>query len=386
MKNALKAILPFATQPAPVAGFGLKKYLRDSMGTRSKNYTIPEVSRGKQWFVFYYFRNPETNEFERFKVKWGIKKAKDKEAWAEELRAGVEDQLRKGFSPFSKDPVQIVVKNWTLIQGLNFFKQNLETRGLRKRTVQTYSSVLKMLYKFTAPIASENIKEVSKQHIQQILLNAHRKNEWSNTTYNNNLTFVKAIFSYLIDQEILEVNPAERIKRLPQQITKHKYFDERTFKRIRENADPGLLSFIMFLYHTGTRPNEARQLTHENILIDRKLLFIPAGISKNKKDDYVPLTDYVIKNYGGRVGYLFKQSVNHYGRMFAKLKKKLKLDKDHTLYSIKSSRAIHLAQDGADPYTIMLLFRHSGLDITMAYLKGLGIAINREATTKGIKF
>jgi hypothetical protein len=93
----------------------------------------------------------------------------------------------------------------------------------------------------------------------------------------------------------------------------------------------------------------------------------------------------VLQNYQQK-GRLFKHQVNYYGEKFRKLKESLEIHKDFTLYSIKSTRAIHLAQDGADPYTIMQLFRHSGLDITMSYLRDLGININREATEKGIRF
>lgn len=390
MKNVLKLSSPSQlekTEPATVAGFSFLDSYRGKFEAMRK-YKLATIYRGKDWYVQYSFLNPSTGKFKRFKVKENLNRIKDpkeKEAYATLLKDAINLGLKEGYDPFGKKLV-VAVKNWTLIQGLNYFKQNLEGRGLRKRTIQTYQSVIKMLSKWCVPIWNENIREIKKQHIQNLLISAKLGNLWTNTTYNNNLTFTKAIFNYLIDQEILEISPAERIKPLPAQITKHRYFDNKTFQKIKEKADPELLSFIMFLYHTGTRPNEARQLTHENILIDRKLLFIPASISKNKKDDYVPLTDYVLKNYGSQTGNLFNQSVNYYGRMFAKLKKDLKLNKAYTLYSIKHSRAIHLAQDGADPYTIMNLFRHSGLDITMSYLRELGLNINREATTKGIRF
>ena len=108
-------------------------------------------------------------------------------------------------------------------------------------------------------------------------------------------------------------------------------------------------------------------------------------MSKNKKDDYVPLTDFVLTNYVQK-GRLFKAPVNYYGQKFKKIKDALGLHKDYSLYGIKHSRGIHLAEAGADPYTIMQLFRHSNLEITMSYLRGLNININREATEKGIRF
>jgi integrase len=398
MKNTEKFPSPSQQKkmkPAPVAGSDIIGLIGDWMGTGKKyiNYTPAEIYRGKKWFVSYRYRNPESRKLVRFKVYKDInrKKGADREEYAELLRKGINEVLRRGYNPFHKEPLQVAVKNWTLVQGLNYFKQHLYDRGLRQRTIQSYETVLKMLYRELDSIKNEPIDSITRHQITTALRNAksgtnkRTKRKWSNSTYNNNITSVRAIFGFLIQEDITAFNPARYVKKLPESITKHRYFDDATFKRIKEKADHELLEFMMFLYHTGTRPAEARQLTSEHILVERKLLFIPAHISKNKKDDYVPLTDYVLKNYT-TPGRLFPRSINFYGQKFRKVKKALRLDDDFTLYSIKATRAIHLAQDGADPYTIMNLFRHSGLDITMNYLRDLGVALNREATTKGIRF
>jgi integrase len=373
---------------APEAGFSFIESYGGKKGTmKYVDYKPAEIYRGSKWYVQYSYRDPDTGKFKRFKVYEDINRIKgdDQENYAMLLQKAINHGLKTGYNPFEKETLTVVVKNWTLVQGLNYFKQHLPNRGLRKRTIQSYESVLRMLYRELDPIKNENIKDVTKMQLQAALRSSQKVNSWSNSTYNNNIAFTKAIFNFLIDEEILETNPAGRIKPLPEQITKHKYFDDQTWEKIKKEADPELMRFIMFLYHTGTRPNEARQLTGDHILRERKLLFIPASISKNKKDDYVPLSEYVLRHYSQN-GNLFNQSINYYSRKFAALKKELKLDKDYTLYSIKATRAIHLAQDGADPYTIMNLFRHSGLDITMSYLRDLNIGINREATTKGIRF
>ena len=376
-----------ALSPSDSVGFTFLGNFGDTERDGMKLYKNVEIKRGKKWYVQYLFWKETERKYIRKKVYENINrvKGKEQEAYAQTLLSAVKGALKKGYNPFAGKKLAVAVKNWTVIQGLNLFKQNLDNRGLRKRSIQSYQSVLRMLYKELDPLKNENIKYLTKQHIQTVLLHAKKRLTWSNTTFNNNLTFTKAIFNYLIDQEILEISPAERIKPLPQTITKHRYFDDKTFEKIKEKADKELLSFIMFLYHTGTRPNEARQLYDHHILRERKLLFIPAAVSKNKKDDYVPLSDYVLENYQQK-GRLFKAPVNYYGEKFKVIKDALGLAEDYTLYSIKATRAIHLANDGADPYTIMQLFRHSGLDITMSYLRDLGININREATTKGIRF
>lgn len=371
------------TEPAPRVGFKFIDTYGDKLQTMA-NYRKPQLKKGKKWFVEFYFRNPETLKFERFKIYEDInrRRGEEKEEYGELLLKAVQHGLKSGWSPFDNKELKVVVKNWTVVQGLNYFKQNLPNRGLRKRTQQTYGSVLMFLYEYL-PLQTP-IKELTKIQVNAIFRQAKEKRGWTNVTFNNYITFTKAIWNYLIEEEVTDSNPI-KVKPLPETITKHRYFSDEVFQKIKEKAPAELLRFIMFLYHTGTRPNEARQLKYENILRDRKLLFIPASISKNKKDDYVPLSDYVLKTYFG-TGFIFHEAVNYYGRKFNELKKELKLPKDYTLYSIKATRAIHLAHDGADPYSIMQLFRHSGLHITMAYLRDLNVTVNREAVEKGIRF
>lgn len=370
-------------KPATVAGFGFLKRNGDKTGTmKYVDYKPAQIYRGTKWFVYFSFRNPQ-GKFTRFKVYEDINRIKDqaeKVNHANDLVKAIDLLLKQGFNPYEQE-LKIAVKNWTVGQGLNYFKQKLPDRGLRKRTVQSYESVLRMMNEHF-PL-SLNIKELTKIQIQNILLQVKKKTSWSNSTYNNNVSIIRAIFNHLIDSDILEINPALRIKPLPETITRNRHFETEIFDKIKKNAPEDLLRFLMFLYHTGTRPNEARQLKYEHILRDRKLLLIPGSISKNKKDGYVPLSKYLLDNFKGE-GFIFGTSVNHFTQKFLTLKKELKLPKDYNLYSIKATRAIHLAEDGADPYTIMQLFRHSGLDVTMSYLRGLGVSVVH--SEKGIKF
>lgn len=374
------------TRPATVAGFSFLDTFGDKMGTRKHfDYRPAKLHDKGKWFVWYSFRNPETGKLDRFKVYEGINRIKDeaeRRKYANVLIKAINYGLDNGYDPHENpNKLSVVHKQNSLVQGINYFKTHLPERGLRQRTVQAYESVIRAMYAGLKPILLEDIKTIKRGQIEGFLRQTAAKKKWSNTTYNNNLTFIKAIFNYLIEQEILETSPAHRLKPLPGTSTRNRYFDTETFERIKKHAPADLLRFLMFLYHTGTRPNEARQLSYDHIQAERKLLFVPAKISKNKKDDYVPLSDYVIENYRGK-GLIFGSSVNFYTSKFSKLKKELGLPKDVTMYAVKHTRAIHLAEDGVSPYGIMRLFRHSGLDVTMSYLKDLGLDIGREAADK----
>ena len=371
-------------EPATMAGFSFLARFGDKMGTRIKygHYKPAKLyDKGKKWFVYYSYRDPSNGMFKRFKVYEGLNSfdnEKDRRDHAKIVLSAVNYGLSTGWDPFKEKELVIAARQWSLVQGLNYFKQNLHTRGLRPRTIQTYESVLRMCYQAFKSITLEEINTITKQKISNCLLSYAEKKKWSNTTFNNNLTFVRSIFNYLIDGGIVTLNPSSRIKPMPGSITKNRYFDDATFDKIKKNASPELLEFLLFLYHTGVRPNEARQLKYEHINHESKLLLVPASISKNKKDDYVPLSEYILKKYKGE-GLIFGTSINYFSGKFNDLKKKLKLGKEYNLYGIKHTRCVHLAQDGASPYGIMQFFRHSSLEITMKYMRDLGLSVNREA-------
>jgi len=374
-------------KPASVAGFSFLEPDGDQKRyqfVKHKHYHPARLSKGKKWYVSFQFRD-EKGIMKKFRLYENINRIHDeteKLQYADKLIEAVNRLLKNGFNPFkisksekSEKSEKDEMKAWTLNESLNYFKQKLPSMGLRKRTTETYESILGKLQKKLSPVLHVPVSEIKKVHIAAAL-----EDSGSNVTFNNNLTVIRRIFNFLIDQEITSDNPAKKVKPKPELITRHRSFDEKTWEKIKKKSEPDLLEFILFLYHTGTRPNEARQLRYEHIKGDK--LLIPAAVSKNGKDSFVPLSESIIKKYKKGNGLIFGKSDNYWSGRFLKVKKSLKLQKDFTLYSIKATRAVHLAEDGASPYSIMQLFRHSSLEMTMKYLRGLGINIGREAAEK----
>ena len=375
------------TKPTPDGRFRFSKLYGAKMGAKHIDYKPAEIYKGNKWYVYYSYWDEQRGKFKRFRVYEDINRLKgeEKEEFAELLKRAINYGLSKGFNPFEFEKSKLqVVKKWSLVQGLNYYKQNIVNRGLRVRSQKIYGSVLKFLYKYLAPVMNEDISKITKNHILAAFRKAKTERKWENSTYNTYITFTRTIFNFLINEEILKENPAQ-IKFLPENLKKHKYFSDDIFDKIKKKAEPELLRFMMFLYHTGTRPNEAMQLKYENIQRDRRLLFVPAEIAKTRKDGYIPLTDYILENYQGE-GFIFENVDRHYSRLFAKVKKSLKLPSEYTMYSIKATRAVHLTQEGVSIYFIMQLFRHSNPMTTMSYLRDIGAAVDTSSVEKGIKF
>lgn len=355
---------------------------------KSYHYKKAKIHISKKWFVYYSYLHP-SGKFKRIKIygkgEIDINRVKDLDArlrLCEEIVADMNQLLENGFNPFDEitnAPLE-AQKSWTVVQALNRFKDHLEDRGLRKKSKQTYESVLNMLYSLPSNIP---VNDLTKEKCLTLIHHEAKKREWSNTTFNNNLRISKLIFSFLAESGIIEKNPFTTIKRMQETITRHKAFDKETLERIKQNAPHDLWRFIQFMYHTGSRVNDARQLKYENILRDRKQVFIPAHLNKSKRDRFIPVSDEFLKLFTGQKGLILGGATNYWGNKFAELKKELHLDKTHTLYSIKHTKALDLVAAGAKPSSIMQFFGHSSLEITMRYLRDIGATVDREAADMG---
>jgi integrase len=365
-------------EPATGKGFSFMRTYGDKKGTRNIDYKTAKIYQGSKWHVEYsYFHE---GKFHRIKVYEGINRIKDlkeKREFAEDLKKAINFGLSQGYNPFQTE-LKVAAKTWTLIQSLNFFKQKIPDMGLRDKSKNDYSSQLNTLTRNFSSLHLTPVSEITQAQCKALLSWMKSERKWSNTSYNNYLRFARTVFFFLIANEITTANPFKFIKPLPDQKTKNQPFDNETFELIKKKAEPDLLKFMMFMYDTGTRPNEARQLKYEHILRDRRILYIPAAISKNKKDGYVALSDDFLEIFQGK-GLIFGKSRNYYGAKFTALKKKLKLPKECNLYSVKHTRAVRMAKANVSPYDIMMFFRHSSLEMTMVYLRDLGVNISRGA-------
>jgi len=120
-------------EPATVAGFSFVVSYRSQkrcQNVKHVNYYPARLSRGKKWYALFRFRNPETLQFESFKVYEDINRIKDKqekEEFGKILVDAINRKLKLGCSPFEveyeefKEP-----KTWTIQTGVFIFQAEVE--------------------------------------------------------------------------------------------------------------------------------------------------------------------------------------------------------------------------------------------------------------------
>lgn len=380
-------------------------------------YRPPRVVKtAKRWYVEYWYRIPielreKKKEWKRFRVFEDINRYKTDE-YANELCKFVAYFLDQGYDPFANEKILMnepeLKLEWSFNVALDQYLDRCRENGLRPKSLQSYGTIINFVKEYFLKDNSiyRPLKQVSKEQVKTFMNDMKIRQGWNNNTYNKNLGYLIAVFNWFVREEKIDKNPAKGLELKKVAVTKHKYFDDKTAALLKlkmELLNPYLLKFITFIYYTATRPkSEARLLKCKHVLFDRKLLFIPASISKNKKDDYIPMSEELISLLKG-MGidsspseyYIFSASgkpdsrpasQNYFASKFKPFKDSLKLGDDYSIYGFKHLRAIHLAQDGADPYEIMRLFRHSDLSITSLYLREIGIADTTNVISKTRKF
>jgi integrase len=241
--------------------------------------------------------------------------------------------------------------------------------------------------------------------VQLALQEESEREKWSNRTFNNNVTALSTVFNFLEDEKIIPENPTKKITRKKAKAQKHRYYDPERFKKVRavmQQQDPLLFFAAKLVYYLCIRSEkELKYLKVGNIFLDRRQVFIQAEESKTDADRFISIpdelmdelaairnkypTNYYVVGKGARIKYVKENTpsskpfpVNMLSARFMKIRKAAGLSSNHTLYSFKHTRIIHLKQDGANDADIMQLTGHESYQAFSDYLRDLGMAGNPE--------
>lgn len=386
-------------------------------------YRGPKLfSSGKKWYVEYYYRVPielqDKKKWQRFRVYEDINRIKTM-AYAYELLKSVRDGLELGFNPF--DPEKTIVKeekdllykkDWTVNQAILHFKTMWKERGIEDTSIAKYNRVADRFLKWCIlrTIQHEPIASINARHVEAYLMEVKKDRGFSNRGYNNEKDFLRTMFNFFIRDCNCPKNPCIGISKQKTSSKKHKYYDQKTFSRIKEamdKQDPYLLFAAQVVYYLCVRSEkELKMLRVGNIIAERKQVLINAEDSKTDADRYVPMADEMYKIFEERkifdypaAYFVFSvQSKNKFvkdgvpgpepfgsgffSKRFAKIRKAAGLSSDYTIFSLRHTRCIHLKMDGARDEEIQNLMGHTDFNTTAKYLRELGLTVDPDAINR----
>lgn len=199
------------------------------------------------------------------------------------------------------------------------------------------------------------------------------KEKGSATHRDHYLIYLKGFFKYLMDYlNILDKNPLIRLNKISNQDTKtNKAYPYELLSKVLEsskNLDMHLWYLMRLVYYTLRRPSELLQLQYRDFDFEKCTISFHSSIIKTNKTQFsiLPkeLMNEIKDNLGNEVKqdyYLFgnngksksnryfkgnifnkiKTPFTHFQDLFKVVKKRLKLEKGYTLYSMKHTGIVY---------------------------------------------
>jgi len=343
----------------------------------------------KRWYVDFYCWDVTKNKLVR-KRKWipaSFKSKTQRLAEAKRLIKAINKLLQDGYH---LGPTSVKVSRRRHMSWEEAFDWVYEHRepSIRKRSVQTLELIRRELKVWIADKDLHGIplEFVNHQHCDEYMQWLRTNRKLSNATYNNYLSFLKLNFNYLVRQDILMKSPAAKLEPLKIDEPSNTFFPEDIKSQLLKTYPQELKIMAQYIYYTFIRPGELRKLQVKHVL--EKTIFIPGYIAKTGKSAHVLITPAMqqllqrlkVRNYPAHYHLISHQgipgekmvSTNFYSMRHLAVRKKLNLPKEYTLYCWKHTGVTDLYRQTKDIAFVARQCRHSSLDMTKHYLRGLG--------------
>ncbi len=336
----------------------------------------------RRWFVFYYFRDPYTGKFVRFRswISNQLHSRTQRYDAARELRKSINIRLAQGWNPFVSKSRGL----WTVTQALDYYIDSRKS-FLRKRTNTSYKSYINALKTWLKKIGYDGLSVESfsyyhaKEYMDQVAQRGYAIRTWNNT-----LQAVRTCFNFLIKEEFLVVNPFFKIHKQPAPETEIIAFSSEELNIIRRKLkkhNHNLYVIALLIFNCFLRPQEIVRLRVRQMKKLDYYLAIPGEVSKNKKSGTVSVPEQ-LRNEIRKMDldfpddwFVFGKNLERNSREMAptriaeswkEFKEKYGISRN--IYALKHTGNGLLLENGENTRNIQLQNRHSSLDETQKYL------------------
>mgnify|MGYP001024517560 CR=1 FL=1 len=295
-----------------------------------------------------------------------------------------------------------------LSEALEIALAGKRTEGLRERTLTDYKKMWRYFTEwlndnYEVTYIDEITTEILRNYINYMKYDKPRyhghkyiksddnKVGLSDTTININLRTINAPFNDLDHEELIEVNPAARVKLLRQDIDLTNCFTDDEIKDILRQ--PNLRDYVGFrdycamncLLDSGLRIEELLSLCEKDIDFSSRFITINADVSKNRKHRLVPISAHCVKlllqlitenkshfttdriflsSYGEPLG------ANHFNKRLKYYAEKAGVkDKKVTAHVYRHTWAKTMILNGCDPFTLQKIGGWSDIRTMRRYIQ-----------------
>lgn len=282
------------------------------------------------------------------------------------------------------------------------FEGNIFLSELRDRIIPTFetelakSTIDKYKHAFTHVINHAGDKIINQYTPSDFeLIKSRLIQNLNPTTSNIYLRCIKSIFNKAIDLDIIEVNPARKLKQFKTEKKENNYFTDSEIKQILEytnNHYKALHDVILFTLFTGCRISEVCELKVKDIRINENLFYIYERKTGKRKNIPIhnclaEIVNEIVKRNEDEFAFLnfenlpFKRTP--LTMKFTKILKSLNIT-GRSFHSLRHTFLTKLSSLKINAYTMMNLAGHSSIETTQIYV-GKDIETLRNAV-EGIKY
>ena len=282
------------------------------------------------------------------------------------------------------------------------FMIDCSTRGLSKRTINSYESTLRLLAEYLEnELNIESANEVKEIHLKSyirylqdrgkytVVVNENTKNtnnpqnrtdyklQMSNVTINNYMRNIKVFFNYMYNENLIRENPVAKIKKLKAERKPKYYITDEQLIRLLNNFTESLYHeyrdkiIVELILDTGMRLGETLLIEDEYVDFIKRCIYLPAENTKGKKGRYVffsAKTSVELKRwtqYRDRYTnskYLFctkrgfNLEVHYFEKNFKKYTERIGI-KEASPHTLRNNFAKRFLMSGGDIYTLSKILR-----------------------------
>ncbi|MEO1418787.1 MAG: tyrosine-type recombinase/integrase [Bacteroidota bacterium] len=330
------------------------------------------------------------------------KNVKEKRKAARSIIRQLNTLLEDGYT-IGEAPKNTFQKPPSLTEAMELAVQ-IKSQETGLRSQQAYRSFLNIFNTWMYEVEIQNlpITSLSRSHVLTFLDWLLKSRKVTAKTRNNYKISLNACLNALVNREIIEKNPCARIKDLKVVGTRHIPFsreEQKEFETFLKRQQPELYLYTRFIYFGFMRPVEICRMQVGHIDLESKIILVRARNSKNKRQMPVVINPQLAKIIEGMNLNRFPTNYHVFGKKFlpspgeehrnryserhAQALKDCGLyNGELTLYSWKHTGNIRAYDAGVDIYSLMSQNRHSNLQETENYLRGLGLRISKELKEK----
>jgi integrase len=324
--------------------------------------------RGDTWWIDYYCKGT------RYREPVGPKKTEAQERLGGRLEE-IRDGKFRGTKPIRQIPFEDLVDEYE--------KTAKEKKGYV--VTQYYIKIIRA-YFAGRPLPDITALDVERFKNERKETPTRAKKERTGAAVNRELATLRAMFSKAVAWELIEKNPASRVKDFPEPPGRNEFLSVEQATALLKGCHAHLKPIVLCALETGMRKGEILGLKWRDIR--GGLIYLTADRTKNGKPREIPVSDRLVaelkrlKEEQGKgkvvaaTGLVFRSrwtfkrpgsAVRDFRDAWAAAKLQAGIPASFRFHDLRHTVASWLKMSGADDYTVMEILGHSDFAMMKRY-------------------